>query len=416
LAIPLKFTKRAIEKLPVPKCGRDSYRDYDDELRVCQTSVTGLQLTVSSNATVSFVLCKKFKGKTKKITIGRFPDWTVEQARIRARELITEMNRGIDPLKARRAERERGVTVAEAFSDYLDSRDTKLAQTTSKTYGMILSNHLADWKSKPMKEITEEMVERKHRLISRTSVNSATSTMKVFRAVFNYSKSKYKDMHGKPLLSVNPVELLSKQRLWSKPVRRQSKIRDSELPSWFKGIALLKSDSDRYTRIAAHYFELLLFTGLRKTEASVLRIEDVDFEERAFTLHKTKNGKSLTLPMSDHTECLLRDCCGGRKEGYVFEGARPCGHINEPRKELELVKASSGLKFSCHDLRRTFISIAESLDVSEFAIKQLVNHSPGTGVTAGYVQMDLERIRRPMQRVTDHILQHSNSRDVLEVA
>jgi integrase len=95
----------------------------------------------------------------------------------------------------------------------------------------------------------------------------------------------------------------------------------------------------------------------------------------------------------------------------VFEGARPCGHINDPKKELETIKLISGLQFSCHDLRRTFISIAESLDISEYAIKQLVNHSTGTDVTAGYVIMDMERVREPMQRITDHILDKSQKDD-----
>ncbi|MBU2062486.1 MAG: integrase, partial [Bacteroidetes bacterium] len=59
-----------------------------------------------------------------------------------------------------------------------------------------------------------------------------------------------------------------------------------------------------------------------------------------------------------------------------------------------------------HDLRRTFITTAESLDISMFAIKQLVNHKSGSDVTGGYVIKNFERLREPMQRITDYFKTH----------
>ena len=55
-------------------------------------------------------------------------------------------------------------------------------------------------------------------------------------------------------------------------------------------------------------------------------------------------------------------------------------------------------------LRRTFITVAEGLDVSAYALKRLVNHKMTGDVTAGYIVHDVERLRAPMQRVTDHLL------------
>ena len=57
-----------------------------------------------------------------------------------------------------------------------------------------------------------------------------------------------------------------------------------------------------------------------------------------------------------------------------------------------------------HDLRRTFITIAESLDLSHYAIKRLVNHKISGDVTAGYVVADVGRLREPMQRISDRII------------
>ena len=60
---------------------------------------------------------------------------------------------------------------------------------------------------------------------------------------------------------------------------------------------------------------------------------------------------------------------------------------------------ATGIKFRCHDLRRTFITIAESLDIPHYALKALLNHSMGNDVTGGYVVMSVDRLREPMQRV-----------------
>jgi hypothetical protein len=43
------------------------------------------------------------------------------------------------------------------------------------------------------------------------------------------------------------------------------------------------------------------------------------------------------------------------------------------------------------------------LDIPHYALKQLVNHKQGNDVTAGYIVSDPERLRIPMQKVTDKL-------------
>jgi integrase len=68
---------------------------------------------------------------------------------------------------------------------------------------------------------------------------------------------------------------------------------------------------------------------------------------------------------------------------------------------LKYLTETSGIKFTFHDLRRTFITVAESLDISAYAIKRLVNHKNGSDVTEGYIIANHDRLRAPMQRITD---------------
>ena len=54
-------------------------------------------------------------------------------------------------------------------------------------------------------------------------------------------------------------------------------------------------------------------------------------------------------------------------------------------------------------LRRTFITIAESLDIPYYALKRLLNHSQANDVTAGYIINDVERLREPMDKISNKI-------------
>jgi len=58
-----------------------------------------------------------------------------------------------------------------------------------------------------------------------------------------------------------------------------------------------------------------------------------------------------------------------------------------------------------HDLRRTFITIADGLDLSSFIIKRLVNHAIDEDITGGYISFDIERPRRAMQQIEEAIIE-----------
>ena len=73
----------------------------------------------------------------------------------------------------------------------------------------------------------------------------------------------------------------------------------------------------------------------------------------------------------------------------------------EPTTLVESIRTAIGNTFIPHDLRRTFATVAESLDLSWKTVKSLLNHKMDDDVTAGYVISEAERLRSAMQRITD---------------
>ncbi|WP_420578713.1 hypothetical protein [Oceaniradius stylonematis] len=95
---------------------------------------------------------------------------------------------------------------------------------------------------------------------------------------------------------------------------------------------------------------------------------------------------------------------------YVFPGPGKNGHLMETKKFLLRVSAGSGVTFTLHDLRRTFITIAESLDVPYYALKRLLNHRANGDVTGGYIVVNAERLRGPVEQVAARILELADVR------
>ncbi|MBK7837109.1 MAG: hypothetical protein IPJ49_05365 [Candidatus Obscuribacter sp.] len=67
----------------------------------------------------------------------------------------------------------------------------------------------------------------------------------------------------------------------------------------------------------------------------------------------------------------------------------------------------SGVKFSCHTLRKTFATAGESLDISQYKLKYLLNHSVSNDVTAHhYITIDTDQLREPNQKIADFLKEH----------
>lgn len=195
------------------------------------------------------------------------------------------------------------------------------------------------------------------------------------------------------------MKRLSQARAWYRVERRQTFIKSHELAVWSQGVMDLQNETLR------DYLLLILFTGLRRQEAAQLQWSQVDLKAKTLTISNTKNRESHSLPLSDFLHNLLAQRKQVSGSDYAFPGPGKGGHIIEPRKQMAKVIETTGIHFTVHYLRRTFITIAESIDIPAYALKRLLNHKMSGDVTAGYIILDVERLRKPMQMIADFILQ-----------
>ena len=396
----INFTKGNLDGLPIPVGNSRPY--YHDSI------VGGLSVRITSKGVKSFVVQRRINKRPVIVTLGRYPEMTIQIARKQAIKALNSISEGVNPNNKDKEVLIQNISLGQVFSDYTRSRGSNLKNNTKKGYESAFNNYLIDWEGKPIADITRDMVEKKHRAITKQSPTRANTVMRQLRAYLNYAMGEYEDSAGNPIFIHNPVSRLSHIKAWNREKRKQTVIKTYDLKKWYDTVMelpqhQLNNKKPNTAEVCRDLFLFILFTGLRRREASTLMWDNIDFKDHSLTIEDTKNHETHSLPLTP----FLLEVLERRKSDspYIFQGTTLEKPLNDPKKQLDKVRKISGVYFNLHDLRRTFITIAESLDINTYALKQLLNHKDQRDVTGGYIITDMERLREPMNRISNYILE-----------
>ncbi|ALG67358.1 tyrosine-type recombinase/integrase [Beggiatoa leptomitoformis] len=379
----LKLTKTSVEKLPYPDVGQVFYRD---------TELKGFGLRVTKGSK-TYIVENSIRGRACRVTIGKQTVFTAEQARIIAKKLLADIAVGINPNAQKVLERVKNITLNTVFQEFITVRTLK--PKTCYTYRQCFEHIFKSWHHKQITDLSKTLIAEHYQHTCQQHGDAyANLCFRLLRSVLNFANASYDD-----LLPINPVNVLSDKHQWKTISRRNRFIKTHQLSNWWQAVEQLNNTTLR------DYFQLLLLTGLRKQEAATLQWSSVDLNEKTLTVLDTKNSQPHTLPLSSYLYTLLQQRQQQAKNIWVFPNPNTQKPFVELRQQLKIITEYSGITFNCHDLRRTFATLAEGLDISSYAIKRLLNHKQNQDVTAGYIVVDVERLREPMEKITAVILQ-----------
>lgn len=389
--ISQKFIERKVSR---PENGQVIYRDNE---------LIGFGLRVTRGS-MSYIVECRVNGINRRITIGPHGRLDPETARAEAQKLLSVMTCGRDPREEDAKRKMAQLTLGEVLGDYLTSKT--LRPNSIRSFTAIVRRCLGDWMSLAIASITKDMVEVRHRELTRVTRQGtsgkaqANTAMERLGILINFAMNKY-EIDGQPILQRNPVDRLSQIRAWHRIPPRQNVIPDHKLSAWYKAVRSLKDTKVR------DYLLLLLFTGLRRTEAATLKWSDIDLDARVLTIRPeiAKNHHEHRLPLSDflHTLLAQRKLKAGATE-FVFPGRGANGHLVDSDHAIGGVANRCDYQFTLHDLRRTFLTTAELLEVPHYALKRLANHVSGRDVTSRYIVVNVDRLRVYMTRISEHLL------------
>jgi integrase len=375
------FTQAKISNLPIPGSGRLDYYDTDKTRLTCRVSATGVK---------SFVVLKWNGKSAQRITIGRFPDVTISEARKQHDKILSDLVTGVNPTEEKRKKRHRRLTLQELLDRYLSDK-FDLREASIKDYRQQLKTGFSDWLDKPINSISREMVLARRKQFTGARDNK----MRVLRLLMRYAVVTLK------ALDENPVDVIRDGGLWARPKRKTRMIASDNLKDWYQ--AVLKLNNEK----AKVYLLLLLHTGLRDQDIRYLEWQDIDFKNSSFIARDTKNHKDFTTYIAPQIEPYLKNLQSITGQGrFLFPGATKDGVMDIPRKPIAQVCKETSIVFSSHDLKRTFLTIGEATMVPFPLLKALANHKTDLDVTGGYINAEAKTRRAATYKIADYIQAH----------
>jgi integrase len=340
-------------KTALPASGRNTIK-YDTELR-------GFGLRITKTGTRSFLLSYSINGRERRITIGRWPDWSVAAAREEAKKLRRLIDQGIDPLAKRRDDRT-AKTVNDLWLQYESDYLPKLAtRAQADVRSMWQKRLLPPLQSVKLRDLTSAQIDRLHRQISADHPVRANRVLEAFRRALNLAvRWGWIDRNPAQGFQANP-EHPKDTYLTSEQLERILDCLD-RLPN----------------AAAANVIRLLIFTGARVGE--VLKAEWSQFDLTAGIWTKppanTKQRKLHRVPLSACALAVLQEMEKTRDSSpYLFPGSNgnPIGDI---RYSWSWVRGQLGLQgVRIHDLRHSFASLLISTGETLPVIGRLLGHS-----------------------------------------
>jgi integrase len=370
----IRLTKSAIDALPT----------LHSDVVYWDAGFPGFGVKVTPKGRKVFVVLYRTGGagsKLRKYTIGPYGRVTLHQARLAAQKVFAAKLEGRDPAAEKR-ERKRRVVV-DRVEDLLESFIAqRLSQNRSgKEIARLLRREVGKaWTGKSIHDISKrDVVEVISAIEQRGAPIAANKTLKSIKTFLRWCV-------GRAILDQSPAEGVP---LPTKEVARDRVLDDQELA---QVILAARKIGGPYGGIV----EFLALTGQRREEVAGLTWEELDLEQRIWTIPKsrTKNGKAHVVHLSDQAMAVLKRA--DRQGPYVFSllGSKPFQEFSGAKRQLDQLSGVTGWRL--HDLRRTCVSGMARLGVAPHVADKILNHQGGTisGVAAVYQRHEFLPERR----------------------
>lgn len=338
-------------QLSLTDIGIQKLQPAEKQVTYFDTNLPNFGIRVSLN-TKSFII---LYGTSRKMeTIGRYPEMSLKDARIRARELLLEKSKLATPFKDK--------PFPEAVLLFLEGVKGRLKPATLDQYRFYLQTMNFP---KAVGEITKDDINEKlsHWDGKPWGQNYAHASMRVF---LNWClDQEYIDKH--PLMrGKEPNKTRSRTRV----------LTDAELAKVWRC-----TEDNTYGRI----LRLLLLTGQRRMEVRNLKPEDV--ADGLITFH-TKGDKINVLPVTPLVE-----------ENLVLPFK-----FNNWGDAKEAFDRDCGVEFRHHDLRRTLATKLAGMGIPPVVVERILGHTI-PGVAGIYNRHSyLPEIQKALLLYEEHIL------------
>lgn len=365
-----------------------------------------VRVTANSKA---FIFESKLNRQTIRRTIGDVREWTIEDARIEAGRLQTQIDAGQDPRELdaqkaaertaaklarqaaeREAEERQRYTLRALCSAYVDmlnakgkKRSASDAQSSFKVHIFETHSSIADT---PANAITSKQVAAMVRKVMEAGKERSAGILRSYlSAAFNAAKKAPYDASLPAALipfnvSTNPADATA-----TIPVRRGDRtLSTEELRLYLTALG---------SELIDNALLLALLAGGQRM-AQLLRAKVSDYDEQAKTLRlwdgkgKRKEAREHLLPLAPRAAAIVESLIkrAAKKESqwlFSTHGNVPMALFTPGKRAAEICKGMQVESFDLRDIRRTCETMMAAMGISKETRAQLLSHGL-SGVQAAH--------------------------------
>lgn len=378
------------------KCPEDKRRiifyDKTQPKLACVVSKTGIK---------TFAL-HAFDRRTKKplqLTIGRYPDISVNHARDQASKLLAQIADGID-IKEERNKIRAESTLDDLYQRWHNSAKhrKRTIKDDERTYELhikpyfgkkrissLTTSQVRSWHSKLSKKPRQRKKDGQNATLSQSSANRCLALL---RSIYNAEAPEIPN----PCKGVKQFKESSRDRF----------IRPHEMNKFFEAL-----ESQETPDTLKDLIKVMLFTGARRMNVFSMRWSELDLDAGIWTIpaSKFKTGEKSEIELIPLVVDILKKRKRETSSVFVFPARSKTGFISDPKKQWKKLIERAGLSnLRMHDLRRTCGSYQAIAGSSLLLIGKSLGHR-NMKTTEVYARVDSSPIRKSMEAGAEKIIE-----------
>ena len=355
----MKFTDYGIKNL----------KSKNERFEAWETNGKGFGLRVSERGRKSFIYMYRFEGKSRRMTLGVYPETSLADAHAKHAKARQLLEKGNDPGSIDQTQKEesrRAPTIERLVEEYLEKWAKVRKRSWKEDLRILYKDVVPVWGKKKARDIKRrDVVLLLDEIHDRGAPIQANRTLATIRKMFNFALSR-------SILDTSPCVAITAP---AKENRRDRVLSEEEICIFWE-----KLKSARLSKKIAQILKLQLITAQRKGEVTTAEWKDIDLNKGWWVIpaEKSKNGHSHRVPLTQ----LAIDTLSEIKQfaeysRWIFPSHLEDRHIKEPSIDRAIRNNQDHFgidHFTPHDLRRTAATHMTSAGVPRLVVKKILNH------------------------------------------
>lgn len=347
----------------------------------------GLYISCGLKGKLTWVFRYRFEGDQKRMTMGTYPEYSLDEAREKLTAARRKLMDGIDP-KLPEVEIKEKVTLADCTQKWLNIKVPTLKPKTQSQYKSTARIYLLDknFNVDVQTAEREEWIRYFDNVAEKTSRVNAGQVLKLVKTVLRWSRSR-------SYIKTSSVLDFEISAVGDKPKQGQRNLQMHEV-----GLLWALINKSRATPAIKSCTKLLLIFGARNGEIREAPRSEFDLERGIWTLppERSKNGKELRRPIPEKAKAIIQDLDDTYGEnGFLIPGAHLGTSVTHAalrkyviRLRLKMLDVEKGIRaFTPHDFRRTISTRLSEQGILPHVTEKMLGHELG-GIMAVYNKHD----------------------------